>query len=234
MEGLVHRFDAQGTEFRVDIERAKKNLHQNYQHLGETKADPTIYAGELGMVDSSAFADSDDGRRLVMNYAAAHSRLAIELIKEKRFEEALEEADYAALISPNYPGIMVIKGYILEELGRLDEALEHYQQMAEVYPNEWELPHRAGGTLMLESRYREAIPYFQRAAQLNPSHFEPVKGMLNCYYSLGDYQSAMQVLMDWNRRNPGDANVRNLIESMQRSLQDGSDPFAPDSTEALK
>jgi len=228
MEGLVFRINPDSTDARIDPVVTQRNLHHLYRYRGlidTTGSDTTLALAH----DYSVFKDDNAGK-LTQNYAAAFSRLAVDLSDKGKNDEALAEISNAAAISPGFSGIALAKGFILERLKRWKEAEEHYRRAVEDIPGEWQFPNRLAVVMIQTGRYEGAVKWFQRAIALAPDHFEPYQGLLSVYYNLDRYQDALGVLDQWLRRHPDDQAVRRLSEQLRQSIRSGGSRGGADST----
>ncbi len=237
MEGLVFRIESKPTTVRLDIEKTRTNLDTVYQYAGILKPDPQRPEFPLGVYDEDVFKD-DNTTKLIQNYAAAFSRVALELFQKGQTEEALAYMAKAEQISPYFPAIAVAKGVILEELGQIQEAQDHYNRMMERYPQDWQLQVRMGQLLATNNRMAEALPYLHQAIELAPAdEFFPYSVLAGAYYEEGKYVEAADVLQRWLALHPEDTNVRDYLQQLRASLQagelpsTGNDSTAADSAE---
>jgi tetratricopeptide (TPR) repeat protein len=223
MEGLVFRIYPEPVADGMNLEKTMENLMEVYRYDGLVLRDPDSPNG-FGAYDSTVYKD-ENSTKLVQNYAAAFSRVGVELYEAGRPEEGLEYIDRAQAISPYFAGIAVVRGIILENLGRTAEAEEHYREMMRVYPNDWQLLFRMGDALSREGKLQEAIPYFMRSIEFAPGdQFYPYQGLASAYYQMGLYQEAANVLQRWLILHPEDQNVRPLYEQIMRSIRRGVAP----------
>jgi tetratricopeptide (TPR) repeat protein/uncharacterized membrane protein YeaQ/YmgE (transglycosylase-associated protein family) len=220
MEGLVFRIHPQEVKDRVNVEKTLHLLNEVYRYDG------LVIQNEDGTAVRDTLVHKDDNAsKLVQNYAAAHARVALNLFEEGKSKEALDQIERAELISPYFPGLVLVKGVILEQLGRFDEALDHYQNMIRVYPRDWQLSFRTGETLMQQGRVEEAISFFEHSVQLAPAdQYYPYQGLASAYYQLDQYERAANVLERWLLLHPDDPNVKPIYDELVQSLQAGGTP----------
>jgi tetratricopeptide (TPR) repeat protein len=103
-----------------------------------------------------------------------YGNMAVVLIKQGRFHEAIEQADGAIELNPRYADAWYLRGYALAELGRLDEALEAYKKAALATPPGDDFGLRvwinAGNVLFQMGRLDEALEAFETAAAIDPQN----------------------------------------------------------------
>jgi tetratricopeptide (TPR) repeat protein len=225
MEGLVFRINPTPVTERIDLTKTLENLNKVYKYEGLLAQDPTNYVNEFGVYDSTVFKD-ENSTRLVQNYAAAFSRVALALFEEGRTEEALKEMDKAEAISPYFPGVAMAKGVLLEELGRPEDAIAHYEKMLQRYHGDWQIALRLGQVLLNAKRAEESIAYFEMARRNAPDEYYPYQGLASAYYQLNRYEDALGVLEQLAVQHPEDKNIRAYISELRQSMQSGELPSA--------
>lgn len=223
MEGLVFRINPTPAAKRIDLAKTLENLNKVYKYQGLLVQDPTNYVNEFGVYDSTVFKD-DNSSRLVQNYAAAFSRVALALFEEGRTEEALKEMDKAEAISPYFPGVALAKGVLLEELGRTGDAIAHYKKMLQRYHGDWQIPLRLGQVLLNDKQAEESITYFEMARRNAPGEYYPYQGLASAYYQLNRYEDALGILEQLAVQHPEDKNIRAYIEELRQSMRSGGLP----------
>jgi tetratricopeptide (TPR) repeat protein len=217
---------------RIDLDATLHNLNEVYHYGGLIIKDPSAPNG-FGYPDTTVY-KNDNASNLVQNYAAAYARASLAMVEQNRNEEALQLMERAELVSPEFPGTVVAKGIILEQLGRYDEARDHYANMLQQYPQDWQLLFRMGEVLVLQGRFQDAIPYYEQSV-LNapPDVFYPYGSLISLYYEIKDYQNAAKIMERWLILHPNDERVRPLYEKVKRSLETGlpipGDTTGPDS-----
>jgi len=235
MEGLVFKIHPTAVSERVNVEKTLHALDHDYKYQGLIRTDAD--GNWLGH-DNSVYKD-ENASRLSQNYAAAYARCALELMDQNKAEQALKEIERAQMIAPDFPGMVLAKGVILEQLGRYDEAVAHYRKMLDRFPNDWQLYYRLGESLVQQGKTSEAIPYYEQAIQIAPANqFYPYQGLASAYYQLNRYEAAAKVLQQWLVLHPDDQNVKPFYDQLMQSLRTGTpipgaDSAASDSEPAL-
>jgi tetratricopeptide (TPR) repeat protein len=92
--------------------------------------------------------------------------IAYSYIKEGNYSSALEWANKATEIDPNFPYGWKARGVALGNLGRYNEAIESYDMVLRLDPNDASAWYNRGWTLKKLGKYNEAKEYFDRSRQL--------------------------------------------------------------------
>jgi tetratricopeptide (TPR) repeat protein len=227
MEGLAYRVkQTEGTKIGLDIARTLKNLNEVYRYDGlvlRSRTTPNQWVH-----DTLVYKD-DNAARLTQNYAAAYTRVAIQLMEQSQYNEALEQMQRAIAISPDFTGGMVTYGVLLEQVGRLGEAEVFYRKQLALYPGDWQLLYRLAeclsrqaDSLKAEAKTRkleESIPFYEEAIQRAPvTQYYPYQGLAGVYYQLNRYDKAANILERWLVLHPDDTNVKAIYEELRQSL----------------
>lgn len=102
--------------------------------------------------------------------AAHHNNTGIDLVRRKRFEEAIEEYDKAIELNPNDPRIHSNKGLALANLERFEEALAEFKKAIGLDPDDSTYHISKGITLTNLRRAEEALLEFDKATGLEPKN----------------------------------------------------------------
>jgi tetratricopeptide (TPR) repeat protein len=239
MEGLAYRVnEKEGTKIGLDVDRTLKNLNEVYRYDGlvlPSKTDPNQWVH-----DTLVYKD-DNASRLTQNYAAAYTRVAIQLMEQSHYEEALNQMQRAIAISPDFTGGMVTYGVLLEQVGRLSEAEAFYRKQLATDPGDWQLLYRLGECLSRQAdslkvdaknkKLEESIPFYEAAIQRAPANqYYPYQGLAGVYYQLNRYDKAANVLERWLVLHPDDTNVKAIYEELRQSLSGSTPPKTTDSS----
>ena len=238
MEGLAYRVnEKEGAKTELNVDRTLKNLNEVYRYDGlvlRSKTDPNKWVH-----DTLVYKD-DNADRLTQNYAAAYTRVAIQLMEQDHYEEALQQMQKAIAISPDFTGGMVTYGVLLEQVGRLGEAEVFYRKQLAANPGDWQLLYRLAECLSRQAdslkadtkskKLEESIPFYEAAIQRAPAtQYYPYQGLAGVYYQLNRYDKAANVLERWLVLHPDDTNVKAIYEELRQSLT-GSPAKTKDST----
>jgi serine/threonine-protein kinase len=121
-----------------------------------------------------AGANADFARAIELEpgYATAHQWYSEILTAQRRFDEALEQADLAIEADPRSVVVANAKGLVLIFLGRLDEAAAQFQAARVLDP---QAPQSLANLLLiyqLQGKYAQARPLSAEVAQLHPFGFD--------------------------------------------------------------
>lgn len=105
------------------------------------------------------------------NFAALVNKgLCLANPEVQRQEEALLCFEDALRISPNDPGVLSLKGYTLDALGRFREAIMCFDVVLQKHPDDTNVSVNKGLSLMHLGRYDEAVAYFDRVLEDEPGN----------------------------------------------------------------
>ena len=230
MEGLAYRvLEHAGTKTEINVQKTLENLNTVYRYDGLVLP-ASIQSGKW-VHDTLVYKD-DNASRLIQNYAAAYTRVAIQLMDQERYQEALEQMERAIAISPDFTGGMVTYGVLLEQVGRFAEAEGFYRRQLARNPGDWQLLYRMGECLnrqadSLESdaktkKLEESVPYYEQAIARAPANqYYPYQGLASVYYQLNRYDKAAGILERWLVLHPDDMKVKAIFEELRQSLSEG-------------
>jgi tetratricopeptide (TPR) repeat protein len=126
---------------------------------------------------------------------------------------------------PHEPGCRFALGNALEAAGELDEALEMYSQATEIKPDYAEALYRKGRVLLKLRRVPEAISALRAALASNPALVLAQVDLARAYAARGAWTEALDAADIAARLAPGDAQVRELQQSIRdRKIRGDSQP----------
>ncbi len=131
------------------LEQADERLPQS-PRLFRAKGEAALAAGRLEEAKGELGAALGlDARDLAskLRLGTAHRRAGELAAAEQRFDEVAE-------IDPDYPGLAVERGLLLEQTGQIERALQMYREALRRAPNDLDLKLRLGAT-RVESGYAE-------------------------------------------------------------------------------
>jgi tetratricopeptide (TPR) repeat protein len=99
--------------------------------------------------------------------AAAHSKLGVALVHQRRADEAERAFAKAVAIDPRYAPAWSNLGNVYRESGRLDEALQAYERAVAADPDYWIAHQNLGGLYKQMGRTSEAIAALKKATRLS-------------------------------------------------------------------
>jgi Flp pilus assembly protein TadD len=98
---------------------------------------------------------------------ALHTDLAVELMKNRRYEAAVPEWNKALELVPTEAGVHNNLGVALMETGKADEAIEHYRKALELNPRYAEAYNNLGEALAGKGMDKDAIVQFEKSVQFD-------------------------------------------------------------------
>ncbi len=126
---------------------------------------------------------------------------------------------------PHEPGCRFALGNALEAAGELDEALEMYSQATGIKPDYAEALYRKGRVLLKLRRVPEAISALRAALASNPALVLAQVDLARAYAARGAWTEALDAADIAARLAPGDAQVRELQQSIRdRKIRGDSQP----------
>jgi len=98
----------------------------------------------------------------------------------REFEKALQSANKAIAIAPNFPDALEIKGYILRRMGRFEESIMALDIAAGLKPRTTYALQENAETLVYMLRFEEAEKYIERINTIDPNNHDVsvIKGLL--------------------------------------------------------
>lgn len=88
-----------------------------------------------------------------------------------RQEDAILCFDQALILIPDDPGVLSLRGYALDSIGRYREAIDCFDKVLETQPREVNILINKGLALSHLGRYDEAIAYFDTVLDYEPNNF---------------------------------------------------------------
>jgi tetratricopeptide (TPR) repeat protein len=101
--------------------------------------------------------------------AEAYALAAHAYMKLADFGQARQKADLAMRLDPHYPGLLTLRGMILECSGDAEGAMRAYREALKANPNDFEAHLRLGTALYDQRQLDEARQHLQRAITLQPA-----------------------------------------------------------------
>jgi tetratricopeptide (TPR) repeat protein len=145
----------------------------------------------------------------------------------KRYEEALQDFNYAIELDPKYAWAIALRGETYRLMNRYEEALQDFDRAIELDPKSaWKIASR-GQTYQAMKRYEEALQDFDRAIELDPKDAWAIASRGKTYRLMNRYEEALQ---DFDRAielDPKDAGAiarrgqtYRLMNRYEEALQD--------------
>jgi len=212
-EGMVFRVFRDPVEQPIDFERAYANAFHNYSYRGILRPDDTRERNVR--IDET-------GEYLIHNYVIHFAELAFELERQGRPEEALRLLTRCEAIAPDRGDFNLLRGAMLDDVGRSSEAESIFRSALAVDPNLLDAHYRLGVALYRQDRLDEARTELEAAAQLAEGQFfEPVLWLARIDWDAGDPAAARRRIGQWLIAHPGDERASKVMEQLSRSDDSG-------------
>lgn len=210
LEGLVFRLVPESQEVLVDVERSDENLWRRYRYRG--------ILDETGELDAKV-ARNQNQQKLITNYSAAFSRLAIQLRNDGRYEESIRSMEMAGRISPGYPVYEALMGPLYVEAERWEEAEAFFSHQLRESPES--LPPYLGLAYIREKEGRgeEAEMFYRKGIGVAPREKEGYLRLVRYLMMSGNLHGARGVLGDWLEIEPEDRAAVEQMKEIERALR---------------
>ncbi len=106
------------------------------------------------------------------DYAEAHHDMAIALLSQRRYAEAVQSCQRAVSLKPDHAEAYNTMGFVLERQKRYAEAIENYKHAVRLKPDYAEPYNHLGVVLNELGRSAEAVESYRRALQADPEYAE--------------------------------------------------------------
>jgi len=120
-----------------------------------------------------------------------HGLHGVQLAKQGRLEEAMEEFERAVQANPDYLEGHVNAAVVLLDKGLTEEALTRLNRVLTRNPNRWDAHGNVGIALARQGKLEEAVAHFKKALEYNPNY---AKGHANLALALLEQALPSQAL----------------------------------------
>ena len=185
------------------------DAYQAYREIVKRK--PDDYVALLGASTVLQMMGRNDEARTYAELAIkpapaqAHQTLANIAMQQKRYDDALKEAELAQQADPGLPVLELLRGMIAYNDGKYAEALPHLMTAHAAYAKRTvqanDLNFFIADSLARLERYAEAEPYFKEELRINPQNSRAWAGFALLLRSTGrtaDSEQAVQMLLQLN------------------------------------
>jgi len=124
--------------------------------------------------------------------APLHNNLAVALLGEGRYEEAIRHYEQALRLKPGTDETFTNIGVALVRLGKVDEALRLYRQVLRDMPRSYSVHCNLGALLAERGQVDEAVAHYQAAIRLKPGRPEPHNNLGNVLLAKGLIDEAIE------------------------------------------
>jgi tetratricopeptide (TPR) repeat protein len=136
--------------------------------------------------------------------ASPFSNIAIQLLAQNKFAEALTEVDAGLKQAPYDAFLHNLRGMALSQLGRPQEAEDSFRNVIRLQPQEAIGYTNLGALLERMGRNKEAVELFHQALGRAPTSFVALLGIGTNLATLGKYNEAVPYLEKAWAAHPGD------------------------------
>ncbi|NTV42378.1 MAG: tetratricopeptide repeat protein [Syntrophobacteraceae bacterium] len=170
------------------------SLLMAHSQIGQWRDSVTLYSHAIDAVSK--------------NYGA-HTGLAIEYIRQKKYAEALPHLESSLQLNPHYADTNLYLGIHHYHAGRYPEAVERINRGLRVKPN-WDLAHEwLGKTYLAMGKADQAMYYFQLAGQAHADNAPAYTGMSEIFIAQNRLDEALQYTLRAIESQPQNARMHN-------------------------
>jgi tetratricopeptide (TPR) repeat protein len=141
----------------------------------------------------------------------AHNNLALILLQEGRWDEAIAHCQAALQLNPNFAEADNNLGIALFQKGDLDQAIALCRKALEIRPNYAEAHNSLGNYLQRKGDLNDAIAHYQRALEIKPNYAEALNNLGVAFFNLGEWDQAIEVLQRFMKIDPNAATGHNSL-----------------------
>ncbi len=260
MEGMVYRMTLEQGNDQVDLEKLRHNLEYGFEWRGiltngrstegeawaEMRPGPSILdmtpSPDDPTLDLPKWYKSQTISHLIQNYAAAWSRLAIELDREGPGRNpdpkgAVRAMEMASLIRADLGPVVQYLGYLYMKNGQNERALRTYEHFLDVQADDWQLWARYAQAAEGAGDHQKVVKALGEVIRLNPD-YEPaylslVDYVVSYFPSQSNVSALREQVADYVRRHPESAALADRLRLLDEVLTgavvpgDGSGEVAP-------
>ncbi len=211
LEGLVFRLTREEREQLVDVAKCEENLWSVYRYRG--------ILDESGHLDAKISRNANQ-KKLISNYSAAFSRLAVQQRNDGNYEEAIRAMEMAGRITPGYRVYEALMGPLYIEAKRYDDAESLFTRQQRQDPDS--LPPLLSLAYLSEKRGDPdgARRWYRRGVEIAPEAQESHLRFCRFLIEQGDYEEAREVLVRWLKISPGDRSAVAQLAELDRAMHE--------------
>ena len=170
---------------------------ENEKRLREAGADQqVVVAIQTKLVSKRPLQRPDP----IPNEAIRLVNIGAEMIRQQKFQEALDQAGRALIFSKRYDKAWELHGDALRGFQRFSDALASYDKALEIDPAEPLIWAKRGMALHDLSKHQEAVQSFDKALDINPANQaiwifrgDTLLAMKKCEDARGSYDKALEI-----------------------------------------
>jgi tetratricopeptide (TPR) repeat protein len=132
------------------------------------------------------------GKESVTNQATAFNFLGVALLANGQSDRALQNADQAIRLRPDYAGAFFTRGRVFNHKGQYDRAIQDFDQAIKLSPSNAGPFIARGDAFSNKNQYDRAIQDYDQAIKLNPNHPGTFVGRGNAFSAKGQFDRAIQ------------------------------------------
>ena len=178
------------------------DLYRHYLYLANLHCQGTITEGNS---TSNRNAVEIKYRELLdsePNFVAARVNYANVLLRNERYDKALEQITIAIDLAPEDPEVWGTAGRIHHGMGNIDNAIKCYFNALEISPSEFVIYFNLGYYHRVKKDYQNSIKwYFKALEKLDPSsqsywenRYDTLFSLAICYMKISDFQSEIKAI----------------------------------------
>ena len=116
----------------------------------------------------------------------------IELVKQLKFQDALQIFQNAISQDKNYKDSYNNLGLVYEELEQFDKAKEEFIKAIEIDSKYFEAYSNLGNLYHKLGKYNLAIEKYEKSIEINPNYYKALAGIGNALILQGNYEGAIE------------------------------------------
>ncbi len=119
------------------------------------------------------------------DYMQARYNLAMSLLAQRKFDEAVAHLRWLAEHQAGLPNVHYQLARILKDTGDVDGAAEQYRQAIALQPDYYQAHNNLANILMTQGKVDEAIAHYRKALEVNPDYTTAQKNLTRALRSKG-------------------------------------------------
>jgi tetratricopeptide (TPR) repeat protein len=192
------------------LTRADEDVADYWAELAKVE----LQLGEYGKA-YDAFSRAHELDRSNVQILAALTQLAL---MSGHIDMADEHARSLALLAPDNPAVMLVRGYMSYQSGNLDDADAQIDKLLADSPNDSNAKVLKAHILVARDRVDEAIALLENQLKSEPRDRPALKGLAALYRSRDDWRNVARAEFELHKLDPKDTTVAgSLVEALLRA-----------------